>query len=99
MYSLDKICESNNGDCTDNEICDLDIGICICSYGFQLDETKKFCISNTGTIGLGLNISGYDIDEVNNVNPEQQQQLDTFKKVNRKLPNLLFIINCNFKLS
>lgn len=88
MYSLDKICESNNGDCTDNEVCDLDIGICVCSNGFQLDETKKFCLSNTGTMGLGLNVSGYDIDEVNNVIPEQQQQqqqLDTFKKVNRKI--------------
>lgn len=79
---MDKVCESNN-DCTDNEFCDSQIGICVCSNGFQLDDTKKFCLSNTGILGLGLNISGYDIDEVNNVIPEQQQ-FNTFKKVIRK---------------
>jgi len=83
---LDKICESNN-ECADNEFCDFKIGICLCANGFQLDDTKKFCLSNTGTVGIGLNISGYDVDEVNNVIPEQQQQqqLDTFKKVNEKI--------------
>jgi len=43
-------------------------------------------------MGIGLNISGDDIDEVNNVIPEQQQQqqqlqqqhLDNLKKVNGK---------------
>lgn len=83
VYSLDKICESNN-ECADNEFCDFEIGICLCSNGFQLDDTKKICLSNTGTVGIGLNVSGYDVDEVNNVIPEQQQQqqqLDTFKKI------------------
>lgn len=81
VYSLDKICESNN-DCTDNEICDSQIGICVCVDGYQLDDTKKFCSSNTGNIGLlGLNISGYDVDESNNGIPDQQLQIDTFKKV------------------
>lgn len=85
---MDKICESNN-DCGDNEYCDPQIGICICSNGFQLDETKKFCLSISGNIGLGLNTSGYDMDEMVNPVPEQQQQLqqqtETFKKVNRKM--------------
>lgn len=81
---MDKICESNN-DCTDNEICDSQIGICVCVNGYQLDDTKKFCLS-TGNMGLlGLNISGYDVDESNNGIPDQQQQqqlqIDTFKKV------------------
>lgn len=72
-----------NNDCSDNEICDLQIGICVCSEGYQLDDTKKFCYSNTGNMGLGSNISGYDIDDVNNVISEQQQQFDSSKKVNR----------------
>lgn len=85
---MDKICESNN-DCTDNEFCHTQIGICVCVNGFQLDETKKFCLPNTGNMGLlGLgNISSYDVDELNNAIPDQQQQLqmDTFKKVIFKL--------------
>lgn len=85
VYSLDKICESNI-DCSKNELCDSLIGICICSNGFQLDDTKKFCVPTMETIELGLNNSSYDVDEVNNANTEQQQeqlQLDTLKKVNR----------------
>lgn len=81
VYSLDKICESNI-DCTDNEYCDSQIGICVCSNGFQLDNTKKFCLPNAGNMGLGLNISGYDMDVANNIIPEQQQQMDNLKKVN-----------------
>lgn len=92
IFSLDKICESNN-DCRDNEYCDPQIGICICSNGFQLDDTKKFCLSMSGNIGLGLNTSGYDIDEVGNPVSDRQQQLqqqiDTFKKVNRKMITLI----------
>lgn len=83
---MDKICESNN-DCTENEFCDSEIGICICANGFQLDNSKQYCLSTTGSMGSGLNSSGYDIiDEVNNISPEQlqqlqQPQLDTLKKV------------------
>lgn len=77
---MDKICESNN-DCMDNEFCDPQIEICVCSNGLQFDDTKKFCSSSTGTVGL--NISSYDLEEVNNVIPEQQQ-LDTHKEVNEK---------------
>lgn len=80
---MDKICESNN-DCTENENCDSQIGICICSNGFQLDNTKKFCLSNTGNMELGLNISSYDLDDANVVIPEQQQ-MDNLKKVNRSI--------------
>ncbi|XP_026816295.1 dyslexia-associated protein KIAA0319-like protein isoform X1 [Rhopalosiphum maidis] len=80
VYSLDKICEVNN-DCSDNELCDPQIGICVCSEGYQLDDTKKFCYSNTGNLGLGSNISGYDVDDVNNAIPEQQQPFDSLKKV------------------
>lgn len=83
IYSLDKICESNN-DCSDNEICDSPIGICVCSDGFQLDDSKKFCVSNADSVGLGVNSSGYDVDEVSNAIPEQQQEqqpLETTKKV------------------
>jgi len=79
VYPLEKICEVNN-DCTDNELCDLQIGICVCSEGYQLDDTKKFCYSNSGNLGLGSNTSGYDVDDVNNVVPEQQQ-FDSLKKV------------------
>lgn len=79
MYSLDKICELNN-DCAENEFCDTQIGICACSNGFQLDDTKKFCMPTTSNVGLGLNMSGYDIDEINNIIPDQQQS-DSYKKV------------------
>jgi len=91
VLSLDKICESNT-DCSDNEFCDTPIGICVCSNGFQLDDTKKICVSNTANMGLGLNISGYDLDEVTNVIPDQQeqQQLETFKKVNRNIIVFVF---------
>jgi len=84
VYPLEKICEVNN-DCTDNELCDTQIGICVCSDGYQLDDTKKFCYLNAGNVGLGSNTSGYDVDDVNNVIPEQQQQqqFDSLKKVNR----------------
>jgi len=85
VYSLDKICKSNI-DCSENELCDSLIGICICSNGFQLDDTKKFCSPIMGTMELGLNNSSYNVDEVNNVNLDQQQeqlQLDTLKKVKR----------------
>lgn len=85
VYSMDKICESNS-DCSENEFCDSEIGICVCSNGFQLDNSKKFCLPNTDN--NGLNISGYDINEVTNVIPDQQIQLDTFKKVSKKI--LLF---------
>lgn len=71
-----------NNDCTDNELCDPQIGVCVCSEGYQLDDTKKFCYSNTGNLGLGSNTSGYDVDELNNVITEQQQQFDSLKKVN-----------------
>lgn len=92
VYPLEKICEVNN-DCTDNELCDPQIGICVCSEGYQLDDTKKFCYSNTGNLGLESNTSGYDVDDVNNVIPEQQQQLfDSLKKVNKK-NYLIFIAN------
>lgn len=84
---MDKICESNN-DCADNENCDPLIGICVCSNGFQLDNSKKFCLSIVSNVGLGLNISSYDIDDVNNIIPEQQQ-IDNFKKVNK---NILVLI-------
>jgi len=90
VYPLEKICEVNN-DCTDNELCDPQIGICVCSEGYQLDDTKKFCYSNTGNLGLGSNTSGYDVDDVNNVIPEQQQQFDSLKKVNKN-NYLIFIV-------
>lgn len=91
---MDKICESNN-DCTENEFCDSEIGICICANGFQLDNSKQYCLSTTGSMGLGLNNSGYDTDEVNNITPEQlqqqqQPQLDTLKKVKVKYFELKF---------
>lgn len=88
MYSLDKICESNN-DCSDSEVCDSSIGICVCSNGFQLDDTKKFCLPNTGSMGSGFNISSYDTDEISNIN-QQQQQLDTTKKVKKSKFNFYF---------
>ncbi|XP_025410530.1 dyslexia-associated protein KIAA0319-like protein isoform X2 [Sipha flava] len=86
IYSLDKICESNN-DCTENEFCDSVIGICICANGFQLDNSKQYCLSTTGNMASVLNNSGYDITDVANYisseQPQQlqQSQLDTFKKV------------------
>jgi hypothetical protein len=98
---LDKICESNN-DCTENEFCDSVIGICICANGFQLDNSKQYCLSTTGNMASVLNNSGYDITDVANYisseQPQQlqQSQLDTFKKVNVKY--LLFIISFIKKL-
>lgn len=75
---MDKICESNR-DCSENELCDSQISICVCSNGYQMDNSKKFCLPSTDNIGL--NITTYDADEVTNVIPDQQLQLDTFKKV------------------
>jgi len=83
-----------NNDCTDNELCDPQIGVCVCSEGYQLDDTKKFCYSNTGNLGLGSNTSGYDFEDVNNVIPEQQQ-FDSLKKVNT---NSYFIFIAIFTL-
>lgn len=95
---MDKICESNN-DCSDNEFCDPEIGICVCSNGFQLDDTKKFCLPSTVNMGLRLNTSHYDLDEVNNaILEQQQQQLDPFKKVNDKIKFCVFTKNCTYKI-
>lgn len=82
---MDKICESNI-DCSENEFCDSSIGICICINGFQLDDTKKFCLPIMATMDLGINNSSYNVDKINNVNVEQHQEqlpLDLLKKVNR----------------
>ncbi|XP_050549172.1 dyslexia-associated protein KIAA0319-like protein [Daktulosphaira vitifoliae] len=74
IFSLDKLCDKST-DCSENESCDPQIDICICSIGYQLDESKKFCIPMNSNIGL--NNTGFIIDGVNDI---IDQPLNSFKK-------------------